>query len=163
MRRRASKAAIEAIYRESFTAFLSTATAALMDAEAARDVVQEAFALALRGRATFRGEGALEAWIWKILVNVLRDRLRAAAKEPHALPFDGAETSLWSSEGDVSELRAHVSALPYQQRMALFLRYYADLSYEQIAQALEVAPGTVGAALHAAHERLRRELEEVNQ
>ena len=43
----------------------------------------------------------------------------------------------------------------------VFLRYYADLSYDQIAEALGVRPGTVAASLNAAHATLRRNLEEV--
>jgi DNA-directed RNA polymerase specialized sigma24 family protein len=45
--------------------------------------------------------------------------------------------------------------------MAVFLRYYAGMSYEQIAEVLEVRPGTVAASLNAAHATLRRQLEEV--
>lgn len=59
------------------------------------------------------------------------------------------------------ELRAAILALPERQRTAVFLRYYADLSYAQIADVLGVKPGTVAASLHAAHRSLRRDLEEV--
>ena len=45
----------------------------------------------------------------------------------------------------------------------LFLRYYADLDYEAIADALEIRPGTVGATLNAAHKRLAQELQEVQE
>jgi RNA polymerase sigma factor (sigma-70 family) len=62
---------------------------------------------------------------------------------------------------DWPELRAAVSALPERQRLALFLRHYADLDYEAIAFALGVRRGTVAATLHAAHESLRRTLTEV--
>jgi RNA polymerase sigma factor (sigma-70 family) len=52
-------------------------------------------------------------------------------------------------------------ALPERQRLALFLRYYADLDYAAIAAALGISPGTVGALLHTARTSLRRTLEEV--
>jgi DNA-directed RNA polymerase specialized sigma24 family protein len=45
--------------------------------------------------------------------------------------------------------------------LILFLRYYADLDYQQIADALELRRGTVSAALHSAHQTLRRHLEEM--
>jgi DNA-directed RNA polymerase specialized sigma24 family protein len=54
-------------------------------------------------------------------------------------------------------------ALPERQRLALFLRYYADLDYEAIADALGVKAGTIAATLHAAHAALRRELLEVKR
>jgi RNA polymerase sigma factor (sigma-70 family) len=58
------------------------------------------------------------------------------------------------------EVRAAVAGLPERQRLAVYLRYYADLDYDAIATALEVKPGTVAATLNAAHARLRGRLEE---
>jgi RNA polymerase sigma factor (sigma-70 family) len=51
--------------------------------------------------------------------------------------------------------------LPERQRLVLFLRYYADLDYAAIADALEIKSGTVAATLHTAHAALRRQLLEV--
>ncbi len=45
----------------------------------------------------------------------------------------------------------------------LFLRYYADLDYRAIAEALEIRPGTVGATLNQAHSAMKRVLKEVPQ
>jgi RNA polymerase sigma factor (sigma-70 family) len=53
-----------------------------------------------------------------------------------------------------------VAHLPERQRLALFLRYFADLPYDRIAEVLEVSPGTVAASLNAAHRTLREQLEE---
>jgi RNA polymerase sigma-70 factor, ECF subfamily len=58
-------------------------------------------------------------------------------------------------------IRRQLRALPERQRLAVFLRYYADLSYDEIAEVLEVRPGTVAASLNAAHRTLRSELAEV--
>jgi RNA polymerase sigma factor (sigma-70 family) len=55
-------------------------------------------------------------------------------------------------------LRARVAALPERQRIAVFLRYYADLDYSAIAEALEVEVGTVSATLSQAHRSLRADL-----
>ena len=54
-----------------------------------------------------------------------------------------------------------VAALPERQRLAIFLRYYADLDYRAIAEALGVEVGTVSATLAAAHAAVRKRLEEV--
>jgi RNA polymerase sigma factor (sigma-70 family) len=59
------------------------------------------------------------------------------------------------------ELRGAIAALPERQRLALFLRHYADLDYESIAAVLGVRRGTVAATLHAARESLRQALTEV--
>jgi RNA polymerase sigma factor (sigma-70 family) len=152
----ASSAEIEAIYRERFRAFLFTVTALLSDGEAALDVVQDGFALALRRRASFRGEGSLEAWLWRIVLNVARDRRRSRRRQEPFMPLE-----FFAASEPSDELRAALLALPERQRLAVFLRYYADLSYRQIAEALGVRAGTVAASLNAAHASLRRNLEEV--
>jgi RNA polymerase sigma factor (sigma-70 family) len=54
-----------------------------------------------------------------------------------------------------------LARLPERQRTAVFLRYYADLDYSAIGQALGISIGTVAATLNAAHAALRGQLEEV--
>ena len=70
-----------------------------------------------------------------------------------------------SRNGHVDEVgvRAWIAALPERQRLAVYLRYYADLDYRAIASALDVEVGTVSATLSAAHRALRRSLEEVER
>jgi DNA-directed RNA polymerase specialized sigma24 family protein len=60
-----------------------------------------------------------------------------------------------------SELRARLAALPERQRLVVFLRYFADLEYSEIAAALGIHVGTVSATLYAAHANLRASVEEV--
>jgi RNA polymerase sigma factor (sigma-70 family) len=155
--RSARRAEIESIYRDRFHLFALSATAILGDGEEALDAVQEGFARALRERRSFRGDGTLEGWVWRIVLNVVRDQLRVERKarspQPSERPFDSLETP-------DENLRKRLLDLPERQRLAVFLRYYADLSYEEIAEALGVRPGTVAASLHAAHASLRRDLEE---
>jgi RNA polymerase sigma factor (sigma-70 family) len=148
---------IEALYRAQFQGFVRTATAICGNAESGRDVVQEAFAAAVRERTRFRREGTLEAWIWPIVVNKACDR----ARRPAELPVADAELSADGHDPESNALRVALAALPERQRLATFLRYYADLDYEAIASVLGVSAGTVGATLNAAHASLRKRLEEV--
>jgi RNA polymerase sigma-70 factor (ECF subfamily) len=153
----ATIAEIEDVYRRRFPRFLRVARAALGDEDRAGDVVQETFARAIRSRFDFRGEGSLEGWIWRTLVNLCADERRSA--EPRT-PTESASNG---HPPEWPEVRAAVAALPERQRLALFLRHYADLDYEAIATALGVQRGTVAASLHAAHESLRRTLSEVQR
>jgi RNA polymerase sigma factor (sigma-70 family) len=155
--RGATSAEIEAVYRTRFRAFLLSVTALLGDGEAALDAIQDAFALALKRRRSFRGEGSVEAWLWPIVLNIARDRRRSGQRP---IPLRESQT-LAEANGSDDDLRASLLALPERQRLAVFLRYYADLSYDEIAAALGVRPGTVAASLYAAHAALRRDLEEV--
>jgi RNA polymerase sigma factor (sigma-70 family) len=54
-----------------------------------------------------------------------------------------------------------IQQLPERQRLVVFLRYWADLDYAAIAEALAISPGTVAAAHHAAHGSIRNSLQEV--
>jgi RNA polymerase sigma-70 factor (ECF subfamily) len=160
MRRRgATSGEIEEIYRERFHAFLLSVMALLRDGEASLDVVQEGFALALRRRGSFRREGSLEAWLWRIVLNVARDQRRAQSRDGNRLWHEAATDGGEADDG----LKESLLALPERQRLAVFLRYYADLPYEAIAEVLGVSAGTVGASLNAARQALRRDLEEVRR
>lgn len=152
--------AIAMLYEREFRSFVGGAYAVVGEPEAARDVVQEAFARALRDRRRFRQEGTLEAWLWRIVVNVARDVARrsrfadlSADELAELAPFGVDATG-------VGDLRDELRALPERQRLAVFLHYYADLPYEEVARKLEVAPGTVAASLNAARKSLRHRIEE---
>lgn len=154
----ATVAEIEALYRERSRVFLYSIAALLRDGEAALDVVQEGFALALRRRGSFRGEAALETWLWRIVLNVAHDRQRSLRRQE---TIDDLDPRNATAGAPIDDLRASLLSLPERQRLAVFLRYYADLSYGQIAEVFGVRSGTVAASLHAAHSSLRRQMEEV--
>ena len=156
--RSGSERAIEALYRARYRRFLRVALAILHDREAARDAVQETFARALRAHAQFRGEGSLEAWVWRTLTNLCIDARRRAGRDDCPA---GAEPARNGHSADWPDVRAAIAELPERQRLALFLRYYADLDDDAIADALGVERGTVAASLHAARHAVRSKLEEV--
>jgi RNA polymerase sigma-70 factor (ECF subfamily) len=158
----ADLAEIEAVYRSRLAAFRRVARAVVGDSDAARDAVQEAFAQAVRNRKSFRGEGTVEAWIWRAVVNAARMQWRAGARsELHDAP-EPASTNGHPPDPDLP-VREAIAALPERQRLAVFLRYYADLDYAAIADVLEISPGTVAATLNAARAAVRRQLPEVRQ
>jgi RNA polymerase sigma-70 factor (ECF subfamily) len=146
---------IEQIYRSEYRRFVRVALAVLRDEDRAVDAVQDAFASAIQRRRSFRREGSLEAWIWRMVVN---SALKELAK-PRSLSL--VERDAAGAPAEPQTLSQHISRLPERQRLALFLRYYADLDYESIAAALDVSVGTVGATLNAARGSLRRVLQEV--
>jgi RNA polymerase sigma-70 factor, ECF subfamily len=161
-RRGVSLGEIERVYRARFGEYRRVATAIVGDAERARDAVQDAFASAVRNRATFRGEGPLEAWIWRSVVNTALNQRRATLPEPTGYERNGDAPHDHEDDDDPAELRGALKCLPERQRLALFLRYYADLDYATIATVLRISEGTVAATLHTAHSALRRRLEEVH-
>jgi RNA polymerase sigma-70 factor, ECF subfamily len=147
---------IERIYRRRFPYFVQVARAIVGDHERSVEAVQDGFANAIRHRSSFRGEGPLEAWVWRAVVNAARKaRRRPLVESAHEIDegYDLPPALL--------EASPLVARLPERQRLVVFLRYYAGLDYRAIAQVLEVEVGTVSASLAAAHRTIRKALQEV--
>jgi DNA-directed RNA polymerase specialized sigma24 family protein len=153
------RSGLEQLYRGRYGDYVRVATAIVGDEFSAIDVVQEAFARALAGSDSFRESGPLAAWVWRIVINAARSHLRTASARLNgdAEPIGTPVAPL----GEGGEMRHHLASLPERQRLVVFLRYYADLSYRSIAEALDIEVGTVSASLNAAHRRLRKLVEEV--
>jgi RNA polymerase sigma factor (sigma-70 family) len=148
---------LEGLYRSRFDVFARVAASVTGDRDRAIDAVQEAFATAVRKRGSFRSEGPLEAWVWRIVLNTARSDARRSTPTRDYGPLAVANGR---PEHD-AELRVALARLPERQRTAVFLRYYADLDYSAIGQALGISTGTVAATLNAAHAALRGQLEEI--
>lgn len=153
-------AELEALYRRRWAAFARIAISLTGSVELGTEAVQEGFARAIEQRDRFRGECPLEAWVWRIVVNTAKT---AGGRAGHDADGAGIATEAASTNGHrlTSEVELWVRTLPERQRLAVFLRYWADLDYRAIAEVLEVEVGTVSATLSAAHQALRRSLQEV--
>jgi RNA polymerase sigma-70 factor (ECF subfamily) len=152
----AELADLESLYRERFGAFAAFAAAIVGDANEGFDVVQDSFVTAVRTRRRFRGDGPLEAWVWRIVLNHARDRRRKDRRRERLEPATPASSNGHHEDADV---RLMLARLPRRQREAIFLRYYAGLDYARIALVLGISTGSVGATLHSAHASLRRMVE----
>jgi len=146
-----NETALEQLYRDRYRSFRDILAGVVGSHELAREVVQEAFARALREQRKFRGEGSLEAWVWKIALNVALKMRRGLARE-WALDeeYEASSTAVVPDR----DVRAAVRALPPRRRLVVFLRYFADLSYAEIAAIAGVSEGTVAATLAQAHGEL---------
>lgn len=159
--RGASIGEIETLYRQDLPRFLRAAAAIVGDEGLASDAVHDAFASAVKARSSFRRDVPLEAWLWRIVINAALQFRRALGAdlrpeidllvEPNGQPAEDLAVRRW------------VALLPERQRLAVFLRYFADLDYRSIAAALDVEVGTVSATLAAAHAALRRSAQEVER
>jgi RNA polymerase sigma-70 factor (ECF subfamily) len=159
VRRSAARLAeLEAIYRRGYPAFLRVAVGIVGDVELAADAVHDGFVGAVRGRDRYRGEGTLEAWVWRAVVNASKRRREIRLRNA----FEPLEADVVGADGPAlaDPVREVIARLPERQRLVLFLRYFADLDYRTIAEIAGVEPGTVGATLHTAREAIRLTLEE---
>src|SRR5581483_4917717 len=152
MAKEAIWAEIELLYRSRLPAFERVARGITGERESAREAVQDGFADALRHAAQWDGRGSLEAWIWRCVVN--------RAKKARARPSPPRVERRAPAPDGHDRVAALIATLPERQRLVVFLRYFADLDYREIADALQVSLGTVSATLHAAHSTLRAALQE---
>src|SRR5581483_1470831 len=150
----ATTAELERLYRGRYRMFLDGMTRVVRDPEAAREVVQEAFSRALRSRRRFRGDANLEAWVWRIAVN---EALRMRRDLAPAWRDEAPDLAVEDARPD-SAVRDAVSALPPRRRLVVFLRYFADLSYGEIASICQISEGTVAATLAQSHAELSEHL-----
>ncbi|HXJ65398.1 MAG TPA: SigE family RNA polymerase sigma factor [Actinomycetota bacterium] len=151
------RAAFEALWREEYARVFRTAFLVTGDRQEAADVTQEAFARAYeRWRVVARAERP-GAWVQRVAVNLAltwrrRQRLRSreAAVAPQAVvePPDLPDPDLFAA----------LKALPPQQRAAVVLRHWTDLSIEETARTLGKRPGTVKALTSQGLANLRKTL-----
>jgi RNA polymerase sigma-70 factor, ECF subfamily len=148
--------AIEALYRRDYLRYRNALATVTGSYESARDVVQEAFTRALKQRRSLRDEQALEMWIWRIALRAALESCRNG--QTTAAPrMELIDPELVEPERDPA-LTTALRRLPPRRRLIVFLRYFADLSYSQIAELCEVSEGTVAATIAQAREELARTL-----
>jgi RNA polymerase sigma-70 factor (ECF subfamily) len=132
----------------------------------AEDAAQETFIQAWLRMQSYRPQASLRNWLYRIAVNTAIDMLR---KEKRILPGAVEDLSLTDAEPGPEVLVASteraefvqkaVLALPDASRAVLVLREYEDLTYQEIAEALDIPIGTVMSRLNYARKLLREKLE----
>jgi RNA polymerase sigma-70 factor (ECF subfamily) len=128
----------------------------------AEDLAQEAFARAwLRWSAVSAMERPV-AWVYVVAVNQARRDLRRELR-PATLSVPPRPADMAGAVATSISLQVALTSLPARQRAAVVLRYLADLSIAEVAQAMRCAEGTVKSTLHAALAHLRIEMEEDEQ
>jgi RNA polymerase sigma-70 factor (ECF subfamily) len=133
----------------------------------AEDAVHDAAERAWRSWSSLRDRGSFEAWFARILLNVCRDRLRArrrvalveVTRELPDREDEGAGAFIGSIDQRARVLDA-LSDLSPDERIAIVLRYEADLTVLQIARLTGAREGTIKARIHHALRRLRARLAE---
>jgi RNA polymerase sigma-70 factor (ECF subfamily) len=133
----------------------------LGDETEAQDAVQEALVKAWRNWGSLRDRNAFGPWFDRIVVNVCRDRMRRH-RTLKMIELDAAgdveSDDAFHSMFVKDEVAAAVGRLSDDQRLVIALRFWSDLTLEQVAERLGLPLGTVKSRLHYALRALRREL-----
>ncbi len=144
-----TSATIEDVYRAQWAPLVRLASVLTGDRDRAEDIVHDVF---VRFAARPRPQDS-PSYLRQMVVNATRDhhrRVRIERRMVHLAPPPDAIP-------EVDEMMLFLKRLPTRQRQALALRYYADLSVDQIAQLLNCPAGTVKSLLHRGIEALRKE------
>ena len=134
----------------------------------AEDIAQDVFLRVHRAIGAFRGEARLSTWLYGItsnlclnrLVSADRTRMRHDEEAVMRAPSDAADATAAMERSEVeAALRQAIAELPDERRIVIVLRDLEGLSYEEIAQALDVELGTVRSRLHRARLDLKSKME----
>jgi len=137
------------------------ARAILRDETEAQDAAHDAFVQAWRKWDTLRDPSRFEQWFDRILVNSCRDRLGARGRQATDI---SAEVALATGDhagrtDDLTSLRGAMATLSPDHQVVVALRYYRDLTIDDIAGRLGIPAGTVQSRLHYALKRLHETLD----
>jgi RNA polymerase sigma-70 factor, ECF subfamily len=135
------------------------ARALTRDAEAADDLVQDTLVRALRSEHLFHG-GEIRSWLYTILTNLNRNRLRSLARRPTLTPIEETDApDATGPEAGGRDIERALAALADDQRIALLLVVLEGLSYREVAEVQGVPIGTVMSRLARARAHIKAYLE----
>lgn len=144
---------------------IATCRRILGDPDEAQDIAQDAFLHAYRRLATFRGDGPFGAWVTRIAARLAVRRLADRRELQEAAPGAVVATASARDHPEARALEAEqrraivaaIATLPPTQRQVIALRFYRDLTLEEIAAATSAPLGTVKSRLHRATASLREQ------
>ncbi len=152
-------AAFNALARRWQGKLLSHAWRLTGDAEAARDIAQDAWGAIARGIRRLDDSAAFPAFAFRIVTrraaDHIRTRRRSRALEAAMAAEPVATVELSDASATAAALQSALAALPPDQRAAIALFYLEDLSVAEIAAALDIPAGTVKTRLMAARDKLK--------
>jgi RNA polymerase sigma-70 factor (ECF subfamily) len=146
----------------------------IKDPSESQDVAQEAFIKAYRALGTFRGDSAFYTWLYRIAINTAKNYLvsrnrryseyhvdvQDAEQVENAPQLKGMDTPEFLLQNDeiVDVIKSAIDNLPEEMKVAIMLREFEGLSYEEISQTMECPVGTVRSRIFRAREAIDEKL-----
>jgi RNA polymerase sigma-70 factor (ECF subfamily) len=138
------------------------------DPAVASDVTQQVFLKLMTSIHQFRGDAEFSTWLYRLVANACMDAARSRRSDVvscdpsrmEAIAAPCSQEEDYAREEMADSVRIAISALPAKFRIAILLRYFEDLSYEQMARALGCSMGTVASRLSRGHKILARRLKD---
>jgi RNA polymerase sigma-70 factor (ECF subfamily) len=143
----------------------------------AMDVAQETFIKAYRALPSFRGDSAFYTWLYRIAINTSKNYLTAASRRPPLSDVDAMDATIYYDAPELKEfetpenslmseelkqaIHEAIQDLPEDTAMAIKLREFEGLSYEEIADAMACPIGTVRSRIFRAREAIDKQIKEL--
>jgi RNA polymerase sigma-70 factor (ECF subfamily) len=160
--RHGDREAFEALVRAGSGRLYAIAYRILRDADLAADALQEALVKIWDDLPTLRDPERYDPWTYRITCRAcyrVAKHERRASMTPLAEPRMREPSAFESEVADHDEMERGFRRLSPEHRAVLVLHYYLGLTIGEVAEALAIAPGTVGSRLHYATRSLRAALE----
>jgi RNA polymerase sigma-70 factor (ECF subfamily) len=168
--KRGDRRAFDALVLKYQQKIVKLAMRYVRDPSEALDVAQEAFIKAYRALPGFRGESAFYTWLYRIAINVAKNYVVSAQRQPLQWPTEGPDDEPREPGPELRDdetpeglamqaqlqetVERAISALPEELRTAIVLRELEGLSYEEIAVAMDCPVGTVRSRIFRAREAI---------
>ncbi len=151
----------------------------LRDQDEVLDVTQEAFIKAYRALPRFRGDSAFYTWLYRIAINTAKNHLVSKSRRPPDTDLDIDEGEFQESSGALSQIENPENSLATEQlkavvyraidelaedlKVAVTLREFEGLSYEEIAEVMDCPVGTVRSRIFRAREAIEKQIATIGQ
>ncbi|MCB1568656.1 MAG: RNA polymerase sigma factor RpoE [Pseudomonadales bacterium] len=146
----------------------------LRDQDEVVDVTQEAFIKAYRALPRFRGDSAFYTWLYRIAINTAKNHLVSKSRRPPDTDLDIDEGEFQDSSAVLRDIEnpenrlatdqleaavfGAIEDLPEELKVAVTLREFEGLSYEEIAEVMECPVGTVRSRIFRAREAIEKKI-----
>ena len=134
------------------------AAAMLKDPDVAEEIVQEAFVRAWLSPRTPREMPGFERWLFRSIVNLVRDHQRRRMRWLGLVPRLSVPAPSWSPASEDPAMHRALDRLSPREREAVYLRFFSDLAYEEVGVTMGLRESTARVLVHRAMEKLRRYL-----
>lgn len=159
------KGAFEELYHRYQPYVYNIVNGIVQNADDARDVTQDVFLHVYDSLSRFRGGSAFSTWLYRVAVNAAITHVRKKKRHPQ-IPLEAlrefradidAEPEQQATRAETQQaVQEMLAQLPEQQRAALILRYFQELSLEEMAEVMNCSVAAVKVRLHRARNSFRR-------
>ena len=153
-----SAEAFERLYRAHVYRIYGLCLRMTGDRDDAEDCTQSAFVNAWRGLDQFRGESGFSTWLYRIAVNEVLALQRRRGASPETGDLQTERVAEAAAPHVALDLEAAIAALPDRARQVFVLRALYGHSHDEVAELLQIAPGTVRAHYFHARDALKSAL-----